>query len=209
MEQGRWIDLPRADHSSIRSSLEHDEAAPMITLYVVRHAHADWQPDENRPLSVRGHADAVRVAELLAQRPVAAIYTSPARRAQQTVAPLVDRLQLPMQIVADLRERRLSATPVADFAAAMCTVWADPELALEGGESNRAAQQRAVTQVQALIARHQRQQIVLATHGNLLTLLLQHFDARLDFGFWQALTMPDVYEVQLAAATVSIQRIWS
>ena len=181
----------------------------MTMVYLVRHAHADWQPDEGRSLSPQGLVDAERVADLLADRPIAAIYASPARRAQQTVAPLARRRGLPLQIVADLRERLLSATPVDDFPAAIRAVWSDPDRALAGGESNRTAQRRGVAVLHMLAARHPQQQIALATHGNLLALMLQHFDAGFDFSRWQALTMPDVYHVQLTPDAVTIRRLWS
>ena len=47
----------------------------MNTFYLVRHAHADWTPDENRPLSVRGSEDAIRVADVLQQYPLQVVYT--------------------------------------------------------------------------------------------------------------------------------------
>ena len=58
----------------------------MTVFYLIRHAHATWTPDENRPLSERGQQDALRVADLLGGQPIAAIYASTMRRAQQTVA---------------------------------------------------------------------------------------------------------------------------
>ena len=57
----------------------------MTTLYLVRHAHAVWTPEENRPLSDRGRQDALRVADLLCasphRAPITAVYASTARRA--------------------------------------------------------------------------------------------------------------------------------
>ena len=37
----------------------------------------------------------------------------------------------------------------------------------------------------------------IVTHGNLLALLLRHFDGRVGFAAWEALTNPDVYRVTL------------
>ena len=37
----------------------------MTVFYLIRHAHADWTPDEGRPLSERGQRDALRLAECL------------------------------------------------------------------------------------------------------------------------------------------------
>jgi phosphohistidine phosphatase SixA len=38
----------------------------MTTLYLIRHAHADWTPDDGRPLSERGRVGAQALDESLA-----------------------------------------------------------------------------------------------------------------------------------------------
>jgi 8-oxo-dGTP diphosphatase len=64
-----------------------------LTSYLIRHAHAgsrsEWdQPDRARPLSDKGKEQAEYLVELLAERPVGRILSSPARRCMQTVEPL-------------------------------------------------------------------------------------------------------------------------
>jgi 2,3-bisphosphoglycerate-dependent phosphoglycerate mutase len=49
---------------------------------------------------------------------------------------------------------------------------------------------------------------VVVTHGNLMALLLKHFDARVGFVEWRALTNPDVYEVEIDAEETSMSRVW-
>lgn len=49
---------------------------------------------------------------------------------------------------------------------------------------------------------------VVATHGNLLTLLLKHFDASVGFDEWQRLTNPDVYCVRFEVGVSSVDRLW-
>ena len=75
----------------------------------MRHAHADWTPDEDRPLSAAGREDANRGAHVLQQYPINMICASPFARARQTIAPLAARLDLPVHEMPDLRERQLSA----------------------------------------------------------------------------------------------------
>ncbi len=182
----------------------------MTVIYFVRHAHADWLPDEQRPLSPRGSGDACKIATLLHAKPITAIYSSPARRAFQTVEPLGARLRLSICTIADLRERELSQTPVANFMAAVQQTWNNPTYALAGGESNRVAQQRGVKVVELLMRHHAHEHIAIATHGNLLALILQHYDTSVDFTFWQSLTMPDVYQLQIEQGTILVrQRLWS
>ena len=108
----------------------------MTIFYLVRHAHANWLPDENRPLSERGLSDAQRVADILHQFPINAIYSSPYRRAYQTVVPYAKRLNLSITILADLRERQLAGKPVENFAKAVETVWQNPSFAHPGGSKH-------------------------------------------------------------------------
>lgn len=169
----------------------------MAVLYLVRHAHAEWSPDEDRPLSEQGRRSAQQVADLLGELPIAAIYASPARRARDTLAPLAARMGLPIQPVADLRERELARGPVADFEAAVRATWQDPHLAHPGGESNAAAQRRGLAAVRDILARHPHQHVVAGTHGNLLALIANGLDPGCGYEFWQSLTMPDIF--QLAA----------
>lgn len=58
------------------------------TIYLVRHAHAAWTPDESRALSLGGQTGPEHLAALLRDKPIVAVYTSRARRALQTVEPL-------------------------------------------------------------------------------------------------------------------------
>ncbi|HBQ75403.1 MAG TPA: histidine phosphatase family protein, partial [Exiguobacterium sp.] len=61
----------------------------MTTLYFVRHAHSTYSPDERaRPLSGAGQADARRLLETFQGIPIDRFYSSPYRRAIETVAPL-------------------------------------------------------------------------------------------------------------------------
>jgi 2,3-bisphosphoglycerate-dependent phosphoglycerate mutase len=181
----------------------------MAVFYLIRHAHADWTPDEQRPLSSAGLRDADRLADLLCDLPITRIHSSPYQRARQTITPLADRLGLPLHIEPDLRERKLGAGPtVTDFLAAVEQTWHDPTFAHLGGETNAAAQRRGVAVVGRLQKQHSREHLVLSTHGNLLALVLQGFDARIDFAFWRALSMPDVYELQLERGEASITRLW-
>ena len=181
----------------------------MTVFYLIRHAHADWMPDEQRPLSSKGQEDAERVADLLCSSPITRIYSSPFQRARQTVSPLADRLGLPIHIEPELRERKLSDSPtVNDFFAAVKQTWRDPSCAHPGGETNAAAQRRGVAVVQRLLGQHPGEHLVLSMHGNLLALVLQYFDMRIDYAFWKALTMPDVYELRMESGEASINRLW-
>jgi 2,3-bisphosphoglycerate-dependent phosphoglycerate mutase len=183
----------------------------MTELYLIRHAHATWTPDqdESRPLSDRGRLDAARIADLLSPLPFDAIYSSPSARAVQTVEPLSQRVALPIQERADLRERELMAGAAADFEAAVRDTWADFDHVHPGGESNASAQQRGVAICLQIADAHPAGRVAAATHGTLLTLILNRFDPAIGFDFWSRMTMPDVYVCAIeGGGGAAIRRMW-
>lgn len=179
-------------------------------FYLIRHAHAKWTPDEERPLSAQGIKDAVGVADALCAMPISRIVSSPYRRALQTVQPLADRLDLAIEIEPDLRERSLGQLePGTGFLSAIEAMWSHPSFAYSGGESNEIAQRRAVAVVRRLLRARAGRHIALSTHGNLLALLVQHFDRRVGFDFWRALSTPDIFALRLDDdGRVSLNRMW-
>jgi 2,3-bisphosphoglycerate-dependent phosphoglycerate mutase len=181
----------------------------LSTLYFVRHAHAEWTPDEDRPLSTQGSQCAVRVADILSAYPISAIYSSPSRRACQTVIPLAERLGLSIYTEPDLQERRLGSEVFIDFLIAVEVTWLNPSFAYPGGESNITAQQRGITVVERLLKWHPADHIVLSTHGNLMALILQAYDSSIDFSFWKSLSMPDIYRLTISQSGMGVmQRLW-
>jgi len=71
---------------------------PMTSIHLVRHADAGRAPDEERPLTAEGHAQAERVARHLAGAGVTRILSSRYRRCLDTVAPLAAELGLTVEI---------------------------------------------------------------------------------------------------------------
>ena len=162
--------------------------------YFICHAHSNYTPDEvNRSLSDKGQESLVQL-EFLADKPITAIYSSPYQRAIQTVEPLAQNLKLPIQTDQRLVERKLSSQAIADqdFEESLMQLWAQPTLSLVGGESNQQAQQRALTFLHGLESKHQNEEIILSSHGNLICILLSAFDLSIDYNFWRSLSMPDV-----------------
>ena len=181
----------------------------MTTLYLVRHAHADWNSDAERPLSERGRASAAVLGELLARSPIGAIYSSPAQRALETIGLLTRRLRLEPVIVADLRERELVVAPGMDFETVVQAAWLAPATASFGSESNDAAQARGLAAIRRIMDEQSGRHTVVATHGNLLALILNGLKPAFGFEFWRTLTFPDVYELRFKkAALVNVRRIW-
>jgi len=51
---------------------------------------------------------------------------------------------------------------------------------------------------------------VLATHGNLLVLLLRLLDSAKGFEFWRTLTLPDIYRLDVdPQESFRLRRLWT
>lgn len=84
--------------------------------YLIRHAHSIYSPDEwNRPLSQKGQASLSQL-NMLESKPISAIYSSPYKRAIETVEPLAQTLGLSIQLDKRLIERKLSSQSISDQA---------------------------------------------------------------------------------------------
>ena len=177
------------------------------TIYIVRHCKAAGQAPDAQ-LTLEGAAQATQLADQLALLPIQRIISSPFLRATQSIAPLALRLQLPITTDVRLAERILSSAELLDWPTALQATFDDLDLCFEGGESSRTAMQRAAAVVSEY-ALHAADVTLLVTHGNLMTLLLKHFDRRVGFAEWQRLTNPDVYRIVLAPDRAEIARLWA
>jgi 2,3-bisphosphoglycerate-dependent phosphoglycerate mutase len=174
--------------------------APLDVL-LIRHAEPVpvGTPDvaeDDRPLTDAGRAAAIELAEELDGWEVTAIYSSPYARAAETVAVLAQRRGIGVQVLDDLRERRLSPEQHDGWRDSLQQAWADAEFSLPGGESGRDAQRRAIGMLDLLRSRHpDGGRLVLGSHGNLISLILQALDPGVDFDFHMAMPMPAIYRL--------------
>jgi 2,3-bisphosphoglycerate-dependent phosphoglycerate mutase len=173
-----------------------------LDLLLVRHADAieprTTDHDEaSRPLSIAGLRAAEELADELEAYNIDAIYSSPYRRARQTVEPVALRRELPIHELIDLRERLLSPAPTPDWRDHLARSWADADYALDGGESGRAAQRRATAVLDLLRSRHaDGGRLLVASHGNLISLILQSLEPAVDLDFHLAMPMPAIYHLE-------------
>jgi len=90
-----------------------------MAIYLVRHGKAgsrrDWKgPDDGRPLSKRGRRQAEGLVDLLADRGIVSVFSSPSLRCVQTVEPLAHKLGLDVESRSQLCEQT-SKADVAGF----------------------------------------------------------------------------------------------
>ncbi|MBC5637282.1 histidine phosphatase family protein [Ornithinibacillus sp. BX22] len=179
-------------------------------IYLVRHAHSVYTPDElHRPLSERGETDTKRVTQILKEEHIDYVYSSPYKRAIQTVQGVADFLRVNVLIEDRFKERRLAKKPVADFTHAITKVWENDSFFFKGGESNKMAQQRGIQGLMKVIEDHPGKNIVIGTHGNIMVLMMNYFNEAYGFQFWQELDMPDIYKLTFTnSRLIEVTRLW-
>lgn len=174
----------------------------MPKIYIIRHA-AGMGQEPDAPLTVEGRFRAQALANTLAPLGIVKLWSSPARRALETVQPLAEELKLPITQDERLMERVLSAVAIPDWREQLKASFDDFDKALPGGETSREAMWRAEAVWADIVKGGEPAAVV--THGNLMTLMLRSLNPRWGFEAWDALGSPDVYlaESHLAGWTLS------
>jgi len=180
-------------------------------IYLVRHAQSTYTPDElNRPLSEKGLKDAERITEILLGENINYVFSSPYKRAIQTVEGAAKNVNIEVIIEEGFKERRIAEGSVEDFHNAMAKLWANYDFSFNGGESNFQAQKRGVNSLNKLLNEYKGNNIVIGTHGNIMVLIMNYFDSRYNYEFWKNLAMPDVYKLSFQDNKfIQAERIWS
>lgn len=170
-------------------------------VYLVRHCRASGQQPEAE-LTEEGKKQAQSLADFFKGKGVIHIISSPYTRAVQSIAPAAEHLGLPVETDARLVERVLSTEDLPDWMEHLERSFSDSDKKLPGGESGREAAERGLEVLRSAPA-----QSILVTHGNLMALLLNHFEP--DFGFegWKALANPDIFEVRWTESERTIKRV--
>jgi broad specificity phosphatase PhoE len=130
--------------------------SPRMEVMLIRHGEPEWARDgltvNNPPLTERGRRQADALADRMADLEVDELWASPLRRAQETAAPVADRLGMPVTTLdwlAEIGAPAWDGTPTDVVARIFADEWTRPldELwdGLPGGEDFRHFHQRVVT----------------------------------------------------------------
>lgn len=156
------------------------------TVYFVRHAHPDTsiKEDQIRPLSGQGMADTRKVTAALRDKGITAVYSSPFKRAVDTLKHFAEGMGLEIKTNENFRERKVGEW-VEDFRSFSQNQWEDFDFSLEGGESLREVQERNIAALFAVLEAHRGESIAIATHGTALSSIINYFDPRFGYeDFW-------------------------
>ena len=161
----------------------------MTTLFLIRHGLTAqtgkilYGQTRGIALDERGTAQAERLADRFAPVRLTAIYSSPLERCVETVRPLAERQRLQVLERDELIEMHAGSwtgKPLSRLR--RMKRWHEvinsPSTFRfpDGGESYVDAQRRAVSEVERIARRHRRGRVAIATHGDILRILLAHFE---------------------------------
>ena len=159
---------------------------PATRLLLIRHAEVEARYQGvfggriDMELSPRGHEQAARLAKYLHAKPLSAIYASPMKRVQQTLAPLLLNGAPKPIIVPDLREvdfgdwTGLSGEQIRARFGVSALSWLEH---LEGGgianaECGESFRERVEPCLERVLADHAGQQVAIFCHGGVIRMML-------------------------------------
>jgi broad specificity phosphatase PhoE len=165
----------------------------MTKLCLIRHGQTDWnlegrwQGHSDPPLNATGYDQARLVADNLTSRSFAAIYTSDLQRALATATIIADKLTLPLNIIAGLRELNMGdweGKLVAEIPSLYPAEWAERqnnpvESRPPGGESVLELSKRVNSAISAICVENlPDDQLLIVSHGLSLAVFLCYVQKR-------------------------------
>ncbi len=157
----------------------------LTRILAVRHGETAWNRDTriqghtDIALNPHGHWQAARLAQALADEPIAAVYASDLQRALQTAQAVAKVHDKQVSTHTGLRERGFGHYEGHTWAE-LETRWPEesmawrkrvPDFSPPGGESLLQLRERVVQTVTELAARHPGEQVLMVAHGGVLDIL--------------------------------------
>ena len=181
------------------------------TIYMVRHAESPYDEGDERTrgLTEKGKRDAEKVTKLLFGEGIDMVISSPYSRAVLSVEGLAQHLNVEVKTFENLRERHFSSEHIHDLMYEIRENFYNFKYALPGGESNADCQKRAIVTLKAILKEHKGKNMVIGTHGLVMTLMMNYFDSTYGLEFLDQLKKPDIYKMEFEDQELKeVSRMW-
>ncbi|MGN0674913.1 MAG: histidine phosphatase family protein [Oscillospiraceae bacterium] len=155
----------------------------MTTVYFVRHAKPDKsiRDDRTRPLTDEGLADSEKVTELLKDKGIDLLMSSPYKRSMDTIGSLAKALNMDIVTDEDFREREAGDWQGDNFLKFIEAQWADFNYHIMNGECLASVQERNIRALKRVLNEHEGKTVVIATHGTALSTIINFYKPEYDF----------------------------
>ena len=184
------------------------------TIYMIRHAKSPFVVGQEltRELSTQGLIDAKKVADIMDNKKIDLIVSSPYKRAIQTIEEIATNKDIEIIVYEELRERQLKGAfklTEDEIYQAIKTSFEDIDFHLTDGESIRDVQNRAMPVIKNLLNNYEGKTIIIGTHGNVMTIIMNYFDKAYGYEFWKNTSKPDIYKLVFSGENLlSVHRLW-
>lgn len=175
-------------------------------IYLIRHCKATGQ-EPLAELTNEGREKALKLVSILEKLNIDHIISSPYKRALQTVEPFSESKGIPIIIDENLQERVLSADPMEDWLEQLEKTFIERDLTFSGGESSNDALIRIRKVMDEVFEKKQMQHVGIVSHGNILSLFINHYDSTFGFAQWQRMKNPDIFVLEQANGIININRV--
>lgn len=155
----------------------------MAKVYFVRHAKPDFsiKDDLTRPLSKEGINDCKKVTEFLSGKGITKAFSSPYKRAIDTIKDFTVGMNLQINIIEDFRERKIDNIWLEDFNKFAKEQWNDFNYKLSEGESLNEVQERNINALTDILKENKDENIVIASHGTALSTIINYYNKKFDY----------------------------
>ncbi|MFG6497000.1 histidine phosphatase family protein [Fictibacillus sp. UD] len=176
-----------------------------MKIIAIRHCKAAGQ-ENIAPLTAEGEQQARELAAFLEGQHFDCIISSPFKRAIDTIKPFAELNERSIQVDERLAERILSCEDDPNWRSNLERTYIDEHLKFPGGESTYEAKERITSFINDLQTKSY-QSVLIVTHGNLLSLMINLYQPSFGFKEWELLSNPDVYLIDVSLKDVS--KLWA
>ena len=155
----------------------------MTTVYFIRHAEPNYKnhDDQSRELSPKGLQAAQDLPRFFENITIDAFYSSPFKRAIDTILPLAKSREKEIDTIDKFRERQISKIWIEDFSRFAKTQWQDFTYHLDNSESLKQVQTRNIEALNNLLVKHPHQTLVIGSHGTALSTIVNYYQPSFDY----------------------------
>ena len=149
----------------------------ITTVYLVRHAEPNFynHNDMDRELTLKGLQDCQLLLNYFSKQNIHVIYSSPYRRAIETIKSKAEFHQVSVIKRDAFRERKISSNWIEDFQNFVQKQWQDFSFKLPSGESLEEVQERTVHALKCLLKERLGEQIIISSHGTAISTIVNYF----------------------------------
>ena len=153
----------------------------MTTVYFVRHAESDSSIHNAllRPLTEKGVTDCKLVTNFLSDKNINAAFSSPYKRAIDTIADFTSKNGIVVVTIDDFREHETISDNYcdADYFPFIKKYWENKRYKVDGDESIAELQRRNILALEAILQKHKDRNIVIGTHGMALSAMINYYNS--------------------------------